>query len=103
MLFRSGTDAIAQDIRLTLGQRVGWQAAIALADRHRAAGGVQANPDLAGGVFLSATSWLKGSFEGWFSDDEARIPIVSKMNVYVGNVVIELVKWKRPGWVPPRG
>ncbi len=45
---------------------------------------------------------LKGSFEGWFSDDEARIPIVSKMNVYVGSVVIELVKWKRQGWKPQR-
>ncbi|MGE5480264.1 MAG: DUF3108 domain-containing protein [Chloroflexota bacterium] len=46
---------------------------------------------------------LKGKFQGWFSDDEARIPIKAKMNVYVGNVVIELVKWKRPGWTPPKG
>lgn len=46
---------------------------------------------------------LKGSFEGWFSDDEASVPIVAKMNVYVGKVLIKLVKWKRDGWTPPRG
>ncbi len=46
---------------------------------------------------------LSGKFEGWFSDDEARVPIRAKMNVYVGNVVIELIKWKREGWTPPKG
>ncbi|MFY8160895.1 MAG: DUF3108 domain-containing protein [Candidatus Kapaibacteriota bacterium] len=46
---------------------------------------------------------LKGSFEGWFSDDEASVPILAKMNVYVGKVVIKLVKWKREGWTPPKG
>lgn len=46
---------------------------------------------------------LSGKFEGWFSDDEAKIPIRAKMNVYVGNVVIELIKWKREGWTPPKG
>jgi len=45
---------------------------------------------------------LSGRFEGWFTDDEARIPIRARMNVYVGNVIIELVKWKRDGWTPPR-
>lgn len=43
-----------------------------------------------------------GRFEGWFSDDEARIPIKAKMNVYVGSVLIELKKWDRKGWQPPR-
>ncbi len=46
---------------------------------------------------------LSGKFEGWFSDDDARVPIRAKMNVYVGNVVIELIRWKREGWTPPRG
>lgn len=46
---------------------------------------------------------LSGKFEGWFSDDDARIPIRAKMNVYVGNVIIELIRWKREGWTPPRG
>jgi hypothetical protein len=45
---------------------------------------------------------LTGKFKGWFSDDEARIPIVAYMNVYVGKVVIELKKWKREGWTPPK-
>lgn len=45
---------------------------------------------------------LTGTFEGWFSDDEARVPIRAKMRVYVGNVTIELIRWKRAGWQPPR-
>ena len=45
---------------------------------------------------------LSGKFKGWFSDDDARIPIVAQMNVYVGSVVIELKKWKREGWTPPK-
>ncbi len=46
---------------------------------------------------------LKGYFQGWFSDDEARVPIRALMNVYVGNVEIKLVKWKRGNWQPPKG
>lgn len=45
---------------------------------------------------------LKGYFKGWFSDDEARVPIKAQMNVYVGNVDIELVKWSRGNWIPPK-
>lgn len=45
---------------------------------------------------------LSGRFEGWFSDDDARIPIKAFMNVYVGKVLIELKKWKREGWKPPK-
>ena len=45
---------------------------------------------------------LNGKFQGWFSADEARIPIKAKMNVYVGNVDISLVEWKRGGWQPPK-
>jgi hypothetical protein len=44
---------------------------------------------------------LTGAFEGWFSDDDARVPIRARMRVYVGNVLIELVRWKRNGWMPP--
>ena len=46
---------------------------------------------------------LTGGFEGWFSDDEARVPILAKMKVIIGSVTIELMGWKRPGWKPPRG
>jgi Protein of unknown function (DUF3108) len=46
---------------------------------------------------------LTGDFEGWFSNDDARIPIVAKMKVIVGSVTLELMSWKRTGWVPPKG
>ncbi len=46
---------------------------------------------------------LTGSFEGWFSNDEARIPIMAKMQVFIGNVTVELMEYKRAGWTPPRG
>ncbi len=45
---------------------------------------------------------LTGGFEGWFSDDAASIPIIAKMHVLIGSVRIELMKWKRRGWKPPR-
>lgn len=45
---------------------------------------------------------VTGGFEGWFSNDAARVPIVAKMKVIVGNVRLELMQWKRPGWTPPR-
>ncbi len=46
---------------------------------------------------------LTGDFEGWFSNDNARIPIMAKMEVIIGSVTLELMEWKRPGWTPPRG
>ena len=46
---------------------------------------------------------LTGKFEGWFSDDGACVPIKAYMKVYVGNVKIELIAWKRNNWAPPRG
>jgi hypothetical protein len=45
---------------------------------------------------------LTGDFEGWFSNDDARIPIVAKMKVIIGSVTLDLVSWNRPGWTPPR-
>lgn len=45
---------------------------------------------------------FSGNFEGWFTADEARIPVKAKMKVLVGNVLIELTNWKRPGWKPPK-
>lgn len=45
---------------------------------------------------------LTGGFEGWFSNDGARVPILAKMKVIIGNIRIELIEWKRPGWSPPR-
>jgi hypothetical protein len=45
---------------------------------------------------------LTGGFEGWFSNDAARVPIVAYMNVLVGSIKVELESWDRPGWSPPR-
>lgn len=45
---------------------------------------------------------LTGGFEGWFSHDAARVPIMAKMKVLIGKIHIELVSWKRNGWIPPR-
>jgi len=44
---------------------------------------------------------LTGTFEGWFSDDVAHIPIKALMNVYVGKILIELKYYSRQGWTPP--
>ena len=46
---------------------------------------------------------MTGDFEGWFSNDAARIPIMAKVHVLIGSVTIELMKWTHPGWDPPRG
>lgn len=45
---------------------------------------------------------LSGGFEGWFSDDDARIPIRAKLNLYIGAAQVDLIKWKRRGWEPPK-
>ncbi len=45
---------------------------------------------------------LTGDFEGWFSNDSARVPIKANMKVIIGSVTIELVSWKREGWEPPK-
>lgn len=45
---------------------------------------------------------LTGGFRGWFSNDSACVPIYAQMRVIVGNVNIELIKWKRHGWKPPK-
>lgn len=45
---------------------------------------------------------LTGGFRGWFSNDEARVPILARMNVILGSIKIQLTKWNRPGWQPPK-
>lgn len=45
---------------------------------------------------------LTGYFKGYFSNDKASIPIVAKMKVILGSIHIELIRWKRPGWIPPK-
>jgi hypothetical protein len=45
---------------------------------------------------------MTGGFRGWFSNDQAGVPIVGRLNVLIGSAKVELVKWKRDGWNPPR-
>jgi hypothetical protein len=45
---------------------------------------------------------LTGGFRGWFSNDEASVPILARMNVLLGSIKIQLMRWNRPGWQPPK-
>ena len=45
---------------------------------------------------------MTGEFEGWFSDDDASVPIMAKLNVILGSVTVELKQWSRKGWSPPQ-
>lgn len=45
---------------------------------------------------------FKGPYEGWFSADEARVPLRARLSVIVGHVTVELIRWKRGSWNPPR-
>ncbi|HOV98122.1 MAG TPA: DUF3108 domain-containing protein [Bacteroidota bacterium] len=45
---------------------------------------------------------LSGGFEGWFSNDCAAVPITARLKVILGSVRVELRKWNRENWEPPR-
>jgi len=45
---------------------------------------------------------LTGEFEGWLSDDEARVPLKAKFNIMIGSVTLELKSYNRAGWTPPK-
>lgn len=49
----------------------------------------------------SSLAGLSGDFEGWFTNDEAAIPVVAKMQLTVGTANIELEEWSRGSWSPP--
>ncbi|HMS65097.1 MAG TPA: DUF3108 domain-containing protein [Ignavibacteria bacterium] len=42
---------------------------------------------------------LTGEFAGWFSADDARVPVKSQLNVLIGNITLELDSYKRKGWI----
>ena len=44
---------------------------------------------------------LTGEFEGWFSNDSFSVPIKAKLNVIIGSVNLELIKWNKNLWNPP--
>lgn len=41
---------------------------------------------------------LSGEFVGWFTNDEARVPLKSQLSVMIGNITLELDSYKRIGW-----
>lgn len=45
---------------------------------------------------------LTGDFEGWFSNDNHSVPIKAKMNVIIGSVTLELIRWNKKNWEPPK-
>jgi hypothetical protein len=45
---------------------------------------------------------LTGGFQGRFTNDAARVPIVAWMNVILGSIKVTLARWERPGWVAPK-
>jgi hypothetical protein len=45
---------------------------------------------------------LTGGFDGVFSNDLASIPITARLKVILGSVRVELRKWKRGDWMPPK-
>lgn len=59
--------------------------------------------------YIGAAQWqggaagLTGSFAGWVSDDEAAVPLKAEMKVLLGSIHVELEKWDRVGWIPPKG
>lgn len=53
-----------------------------------------------GKISTSGLYGLGGDFEVWFTDDEARIPVLGKVNIILGSAKIELVECKRNGWEP---
>ena len=49
----------------------------------------------------SSLAGLSGKFRGWFSNDEAAIPLLAELNLSLGTADIELEQWSRGSWSPP--
>jgi len=57
--------------------------------------------ELSGIMKLEGILGLTGDFKGWFSNDDAAIPITAEMKFILGSIKIELKHWNRKGWNPP--
>jgi len=57
---------------------------------------------LEGFSYFKAVFGLTGDFSGWFSYDEARIPLKAKLQVEIGSISLELKSWKHGSWQPPK-
>lgn len=49
----------------------------------------------------SSLAGLSGEFRGWFSNDEAALPLLAELNLSLGTADIELEQWSRGSWSPP--
>lgn len=58
--------------------------------------------ELKGNTSAEGIYGMTGDFIGWFSDDDAAVPIKGKLKVLIGNVTVELIQWKRGDWAPPQ-
>jgi hypothetical protein len=58
--------------------------------------------EFSGRANFSGIFGMTGAFRGWFTNDEAAVPIEAKLRVLIGNVTVELIEWNRSGWEPPR-
>lgn len=45
---------------------------------------------------------LTGDFDGYFTADEAAIPLTANLQVIIGAVSVELIEWNRETWTPPK-
>lgn len=57
---------------------------------------------LEGVSYFTAVFGLTGEFSGWFSYDNARIPLKAKLQVEIGSITLELKSWKHGNWQPPK-
>jgi len=53
-----------------------------------------------GVIFMKGIAGLTGPFKTWYSDDSSRVPILAFMEVFIGEVRIELHAWKK--WSPQK-
>lgn len=51
-----------------------------------------------GAAFFKAIAGFGGKYRGWFAADNRRPPLKAEMEVFIGNVTIELEEWKK--WKP---
>ncbi len=56
---------------------------------------------VAGAADFVGVFGLTGEFLGWFSDDDARVPLKAKFNVTIGSITLELSSYKKKNWKPP--
>lgn len=57
--------------------------------------------EVTGATSVVGVFGMTGDFTGWFSDDSAAVPLRGKLKVLLGNVELQLIRWKKAAWSPP--